>query len=61
MGIFRSQSYCVAEKMVKESVQKPDRSSKKTGPSKRVWDDLYLVDCKVTGSTDRTADNPKFV
>ena len=60
LGIIRSQSYRVAEKKVHESVRQPNGRSKQTGPIKRVRDDLYLVDCAVTGSSDGTADDPKF-
>ena len=32
---------------------------KQTGPIKRKKDNLYLVDCAVTGSSDGTSKNPK--
>ena len=55
LGLFRAQSYKVAEKMVRESVRQPDGSVRQMGPVKRKRDDLYLVDCCVTGSSEGTS------
>lgn len=60
LGFFRAQSYKVAEKMVRESVRQADGRMRQTGPIKRKRDDLYLVDCAVTGSNEGTSDSPKF-
>lgn len=59
LGLFRAQSYKVAEKQVRESVRQADGSMRQTGPVKRKKDDLYLVDCAVTGSSEGTASDPK--
>ena len=59
LGVFRAQSFKVAEKMVRESVRQPDGSMKQTGPVKRKKGDLYLVDCAVTGTSEGTAKDPK--
>jgi len=48
LGIFRAQSYKVAEKEVQEPARQADGSSKQTGPIKRKRDNLYLIDCAVT-------------
>ena len=59
LGIFRAQSFKVAEREVRESVRQADGSMKQTGSVKRNKDDLYLVDCAVTGSSDGTSKDPK--
>ena len=59
LGYFSAQSFKVAEKTVRESVRQPDGSMRQTGPVKRKKDDLYLVDCAVTGSSEGTAKDPK--
>ena len=51
LGFFRANSYKVAERMVKD---------RKTNMVVRKKDDLYLVDCAVTGSNKGTSDDPKF-
>ena len=59
LGLFRAQSFKVAEKTVRESVRQEDGSIRQTGPVKRKKDDLYLVDCCVTGSSEGTAKDQK--
>ena len=59
LGMFRAQSFKVADKEVREGVRQEDGSLKYTGPIKRKRDDLYLVDFAVTGSNDGTAKDPK--
>jgi len=59
LGIFPDQLFKVAEKVVHESVRQSDGSSRQTGSVKRRRDDLYLVNCAVTGSNDGTAKDPK--
>ena len=59
LGMFRAQSFKVAEKEVREGVRQEDGTMRMTGPIKRKRDDLYLVDCAVTGSSDGTAKDPK--
>ena len=59
LGIFRAQSYKVAQRDVRESVRQADGSVRMTGPIKRKKGDLYLTDCAVTGSNDGTAADPK--
>ena len=59
LGLFRAQSYKVAEKEVREGVRQADGTMRMTGPVKRRRDDLYLVDCAVTGSSDGTSKDPK--
>ena len=59
LGIFRAQSYKVAEKLVRESVRQADGSMRQTGPVKRKRDDLYLVDCAVMGVSEGTSKDPK--
>ena len=51
LGFFRANSYKVAERMVKD---------RKTNMVVRKKDDLYFVDCAVTGSNKGTSDDPKF-
>ena len=59
LGMFRAQSFKVAEKTAREGVRQEDGSLRMTGAIKRKKDDLYLVDCAVTGSSDGTAKDPK--
>jgi len=59
LGIFRAQSYKVAEKEVREPARQVDGSSKQTGPIKRIRDNLYLIDCAVTGRNGGTSRSPK--
>ena len=59
LGLFRAQSFKVAEKTVREGVRQEDGSMRMTGPIKRKKYDLYLVDCAVTGSSDGAAKDPK--
>jgi len=40
-------------------VRQADGSSKQTGPIKRKRDDMYLVDCTITGSNNGTSKTPK--
>jgi len=60
LGFFRAQSYKVAEKLVRESVRQADGTMRQCGEIKRRKDDLYMVDCAVTGSNVGTATDPKF-
>ena len=60
VGFFRSQSYKVAEKQQRQMVRQTDGRIRATGPIVRRKDDLYLIDCCVTGSTDGTSTDPKF-
>ena len=59
MDIFRAKSFKVAEKLVLEYVQQADGSMRQMGPVKRRRDDLYLMDCAVTGSSEGTAKDLK--
>ena len=59
LGLFRAQSYKVAEKEVREGVRQADGTMPMIGPVKRRQDDLYLVDCAITGSSDGTSKDPK--
>jgi hypothetical protein len=60
LAFTRCQSYKVSGKTVRESRRDENGNLKFDGPIKRAKDDLYLVDCAVTGSNSGTADNPKF-
>ena len=44
---------------MREGVRQEDGSIRMTGPVKRKKDDMHLVDCAVTGSSDGTAKDPK--
>ena len=59
LGMFREQTFKVADKEVREGVRQEDGTIKYNGAVKRKRDDLYLVDCAVTGSNDGTAKDPK--
>ena len=59
LGMFREQTFKVADKEVREGVRQEDDTIKYNGAIKRKRDDLYLVDCAVTGSNDGTAKDPK--
>ena len=60
LGLYRAQAHKIAKQMVREAVRQADGSIKYSGPVVRKKDDLYLVDCAVTGSNPGTLDNPKF-
>ena len=59
LGMFRAQSYKLAEKEVREGVGNDDGGMRYNGPIIRKKDDLYPVDYTVTGSNDGTAKDPK--
>ena len=59
IGMFRAQSFKVVEKTVREGVRQEDGSVRMTGEIKRKRDDVYLVDCAVTDSSNGTAKDPK--
>ena len=59
-GLFRAQAHKIARQMVREAVRQADGRIKYCGPVVRKKDDLYLVDCAVTGCSHGTLDNPKF-
>ena len=40
-------------------MRQTDGSMRQTGPIKRKKDDLYLVNCAVTGSSEGTSSDPK--
>ena len=60
LGLFRAQAHKIARQMVREAVRQADGRIKYCGPVVRKKDDLYLVDCAVTGCSHGTLDNPKF-
>jgi hypothetical protein len=60
LGFFNTQSYKVAQQMVRESVHQPDGSMKQCGLVKQRKGDKYLVDCAITGSDPGNLENPKF-
>ena len=60
LGLFWAHSYKVSEKEVREGVRHVDGTMGMTGLVNRRRDDIYLVDCAVTGSSDGTAKDPKY-
>ena len=60
LGLIKAQLNNVVKRMVRRSERQPDGSFRATGEPLRQKDDLYLVDCDVTGSDEETPDDPKF-
>ena len=60
LGIFRAQSYKVAEREVREGVRQADGTMRMNGPIKWEKDNLYLVDVAIIRSSDGTVKNPKW-
>ena len=60
MGFFRCQGARVAQKLVRKSRRTGEGNLVRDGPIVRRKDDVYLVDCNVTGSNEGTSNEPKF-
>jgi hypothetical protein len=60
VGFYRVQGARIAKKRVRQSRRTDDGRLVYDGPMIQENDDVYMVDCNVTGSDSGTSDSPKF-